>query len=148
MSLETLSFRIDINATPDKVWNALWQPSNYEKWTVAFSAGSTMQSDWKVNGRTLFLGAAGEAMVSTIVALNKPFEVVFEHIGFIENGREALFRDVAKEYDGAKESYSLTEKDGKTTLTASVQTSEAHKASMNNGFTKGLEIVKQIAETI
>lgn len=55
-----------INAPIQKVWDLLWNQDSYTQWTQFFGKGSHYESDWKVNGKTYFLGASGEGMVATI----------------------------------------------------------------------------------
>lgn len=64
--METLNFEIIINAPVQKVWDLLWNHDSYTQWTQFFGKGSRYESDWKVNGKTYFLGASGEGMVATI----------------------------------------------------------------------------------
>jgi hypothetical protein len=45
-----------------------------------------MKSDWKVGGKTYFLNEKGEGMVSTIDSLDEPNQIVFKHLGMIDNG--------------------------------------------------------------
>lgn len=48
--------------------------------------------------------------------------------------------------EGFYEKYLLSEKDGITTLTISVDVDAEYEDHMNEGFTKGLEEVKRMAE--
>ena len=64
--METLNFEIMINAPIQKVWDLLWNQDSYTQWTQFFGEGSHYKSDWKVNGKTYFLAASGDGMVSTI----------------------------------------------------------------------------------
>ena len=86
--METLNFEIIINAPIQKVWDLLWNQDSYTQWTQFFGEGSHYKSDWKVNGKTYFLAASGDGMVSTIKSLNEPEEVVFSHLGMIKDGVE------------------------------------------------------------
>ncbi|MCU7694295.1 SRPBCC domain-containing protein [Haoranjiania flava] len=141
-----LSFEKKINAPAQKVWDALWSKDTYTIWTKYFSPGSSMQSDWKVNGRTYFTDASKKnGIVSTIIKMNKPTEIVFEHIGILKDGEEDVSSDEAKSFAGALESYHLAE-DGITTLTGSVETAEEYEEMMRSGFEKGFEEVRKLAE--
>jgi hypothetical protein len=72
--------------------------------------------------------------------------MVFKHLGEITNGVEDTSSDKVKAWAGSLEEYHLSENNGVTTLTASVQTDDAWEKMMTNGFTKGLEEVKKLAE--
>ena len=67
--MEIFNYEILIDASPEKVWQVLWDAKSYMQWTQYFSPSSTVLSDWTINGRTVFLDASGAGMVSTISQL-------------------------------------------------------------------------------
>ena len=147
--METLSFDIIINATKEKIWNILWSPETYSEWTKFFSENvtSTMKTDWEVGGKTYFLGDSGNGMVSTIKSMDKPNEITFAHLGMLINGVEDTKSKEVEEWSGAPERYFLIELDnGTIKLQVEVSTSSEWADHMKNGFTKGLEIVKNLSE--
>jgi hypothetical protein len=146
--MKTLQFTKDINAPAQKVWDTLWNETTYSQWTNAFNpnGGSMLQSDWEVGGRTLFLDGQGNGMVSTIKTKNEPYDIVFEHLGEVADGKEDTTSEKVKSWAGSLEEYHLSENNGITTLNASVQTGEEWEEMINNGFTVGLEEVKRLSE--
>jgi hypothetical protein len=146
--MKTLQYTKEIKAPAQKVWDTLWNEATYSQWTGPFNpnGGSTMQSDWKIGGKTLFLDTKGNGMVSTLKAKNEPHEIVFEHLGEVIDGKEDTSSEKVKSWAGSLEEYHLSENNGITTLKASVQAGEEWEEMMNNGFTKGLEIVKELSE--
>ena len=148
--MKTLQFSKEINAPIQKVWSSLWNEDTYPQWTAPFNPDpngvSTMQSDWNVGGKTLFLASNGDGMVSTIKSITEPYNIIFEHLGEVAGGIEDTTSEKVKSWAGSLEEYHLSEENGITTLKASVQTAEEWEEMMNNGFTQGLEIVKKIAE--
>ncbi|SMC94731.1 SRPBCC family protein [Pedobacter nyackensis] len=146
--MKTLQFTKEIKAPAQKVWDTLWNETTYPQWTDAFSpgAGSTVQSDWKVGGRTLFVDGKGNGMISTIKTKNEPYDIVFEHLGEVADGKEDTISEKVKSWAGSLEEYHLSEEDGITKLKASVQTGEEWEETLNKGFTKGLEEVKRLSE--
>jgi uncharacterized protein YndB with AHSA1/START domain len=146
--MKTLQFTKEIKAPAQKVWDTLWNETTYSQWTNAFNpnGGSTMKTDWKVGGKTLFVDKNGNGMISTIKTNNEPYDIVFEHKGEIMNGTEDTTSEKVKSWAGSLEEYHLSESNGITTLNASVQTGEEWEEMMNNGFTKGLEEVKRLSE--
>lgn len=139
--MKTISFEKKINAPVEKVWEILWNDDTYREWTKHFMPGSHYESDWKIGGKTLFLDPDRNGMFATITKLEKPYEVIFNHQGEVLNGVES------KTYpEGSFEKYLLHESDGITTLTVSVDVEDEYKDDMNEGFIKGLEEVKRLAE--
>jgi hypothetical protein len=146
--MKTLQFTKEIKAPAQKVWDTLWNETTYPQWTNAFNpdGASTMQSDWKVGGRTVFGDGKGNGMLSTIDTKNEPYDMVFKHLGEVIDGKEDTTSEKVKSWAGSLEEYHLSENNGITTLKTSVQIAEEWEDMMNNGFTKGLEEVKKLSE--
>lgn len=145
--METLSYEIIIDAPKQKVWDILWGAETYGQWTQFFSPDSQMKTDWKVDGKTYFTNAEGEGMVSTIDSLNEPDEIIFKHLGMVDKeGNEDTQSKEVMEWSGCFEKYILIDYDGKTKLHTEVQTAKEWREHMDTGFTKGLEVIKNLAE--
>lgn len=145
--METLSYEIVINAPLQRVWDVLWTPATYTEWTQFFGPGSVMKSDWKVGGKTYFVNAEGAGMVSTIDSIDEPNQVIFKHLGMVDKeGNEDTQSKEVMEWSGASEKYILIDLEGKTKLHAEVQVDKEWKDHLDNGFIKGLDVVKNLAE--
>ena len=144
--MQTLSYEIEIHASKQKVWEILWQKETYQAWTQFFSCNSTMQSDWKVGGKTYFYDDKGDGMISTIERLDEPNVIIFKHIGMIQDGEEDTESDDVKSWVGALEKYMLFDSDDVTQLYVEVDIQPQYIEMMNQGFEKGLALVKQLAE--
>jgi len=145
--METLKYQTEINAFAEKVWDVLWNENTYPKWTHFFSPDSKMVTDWQVGGKTYFTdGSRKNGMVSTIERVEEPKYLVFKHLGEIRDGLEDVDSDKVKAWNGSLEAYYLDEKDGKTTLKIEVDSNEDFKDMFDNGFHKGLEIIKELSE--
>ena len=146
--METLNYEIHINAPIQTVWDLLWNEETYPQWTQFFNAGSAMKTDWKIGGKTYFLDEHGEGMVSTITSLREPYQVVFSHLGTFKDGIEDTESRDIKEWSGTEEKYFLRNIDANLTeLRAVVHTNPEYEQAMNEGFTKGFALLKQIAES-
>src|SRR3989338_10838243 len=66
MEKEQLTFTIQLNASPEKVWDVLWTENTYNQWTKGFNEGSHAVSDWKEGSEVLFLGDTDDGMYSRI----------------------------------------------------------------------------------
>lgn len=146
-----MDFRIEINATREKVWDVLFDKETYSQWTTVFSEGSKVETDWKKGSKALFIDESNRGMVSRI-AENVPNEFMsIEHLGMYDNGVEDYESEHVKMWAGAKETYTLTEADGKTTLDIFMEMDESEKnKKMIDMFAdmwpKALAKVKELAE--
>lgn len=150
-NMETLSYEIIINTSKQKIWDVLWGSETYSEWTKFFNpdSDSTMKSDWQVGGKTYFVNAEGAGMVSTIDSLEKPDQIIFKHLGMVDKeGNEDTQSKEVMEWSGCFEKYILIDFDGKTKLHTEVQVEKAWRDHMDEGFNKGLQIVKELSETI
>lgn len=145
--METLKYQIEIDAPAEKVWDILWDEKTYSQWTYYFSPDSNMVTDWQVGGKTYFADSSKKnGMVSTIERIEKPKQLIFKHLGEMVDGVEDTESDRVKAWNGSLEAYFLDENNGKTVLRVEVDVDSSYKDMMDNGFTKGLEVVKNLSE--
>ncbi len=145
--MKTLSYNIEIYATKEKIWDILFNPTTYSQWTHYFSPDSVLKTDWAVDGKTYFLAKNGDGMISTIDSIDHPNSVVFKHLGIIKDGVEDTNSKEVEDWSGLQEKYFLIDLVDHVKLQAEVQTYEEYESIMNNGFEKGLAIIKQLAES-
>lgn len=146
--METLDYEIRIHAPITEVWDMLWNPQTYPQWRQFLRASAPLESDWKVGGRTYFKDAEGKGFASTIVSLDPPFEVVFRHLGTVENGEEDTQSREVKQWSGMEEKYFLRAVNEQTTeLHVIVHAYQDHEEKMNDGYGRGLKLLKSIAES-
>lgn len=147
--METLSYEKVINATKQKIWDVIWNPETYAQWTQFFGHGSVIKSDWQVGGKTYFLNAEGEGLISTIDTLDEPDQIIFKHLGTVDKeGNEDTRSREVMEWSGFFEKYILIDFEGRTKLHVEVQIDKDRREDMDAGFTKGLEMIKSLAEGI
>ena len=133
--MKKLQFTIQINAPREKVWEALWNDQNYREWTSVFHEGSYYESDLQEGSEILFL-SPGENGMFGVVEKMIPFEkMYFKHKGEVHSGE----KQQATYGNEAIEQYDLTETDGKTELTATMNAPEEYIPFFAEVFPKALE---------
>ena len=139
-------FSITIDATPEKIWELLWDKDTYPIWTRPFSENSTAVTDWKKGSKVLFLDGNERGMVS-VVAENIPNQFMsIEHLGLYKDGVEDLESEEVKEWKGAQENYTLKPLDGQTELRIEMDINEKYKEMFAGIWPKALQEVKKLAE--
>jgi len=135
-----------IDAPKKNVWMALWEDASYRQWTSPFMEGSyAVTENWKEGTKVLFLAPGGSGMVS-MVAANKPEQFMsFKHLGEVTDGVEDTSSDKVKQWAGATENYTLTEKDGKTELNIEMDISEEWE-HLEKTWPAALGKLKELAE--
>lgn len=139
--MKTLEFKIQINASPEKVWEALWNDANYRKWAAVFYDGSYAESDWNEGSGIRFLAPNGDGMFSMIEKKILNQLMLFKHLGEIKDGVETN-----SNWGEAREQYTLVSNAGGTELTVNLDTVEEMTEYFAGVFPKALDVVKQIAE--
>jgi len=145
--MEKLNYQIEIDTSAEKVWDILWNEKTYSQWTYYFSPDSNMITDWQVGGKTYFTDSSKKnGMVSTIENIEKSKHLIFKHLGEMVDGVEDVDSEKVKAWNGSLEAYYLEENNGKTTLTIEVDSNDEFKEMFDNGFKKGLEVIKNLSE--
>ncbi len=146
--MANLEFNVELNASPEVVWNILWGKDTYPLWTEPFSSGSTAQTDWKQGSKVLFLDGKGDGMIGRI-AENVPAKFMsIEMIGEVVKGVEDTTSARVKEWQGALENYTLEAVNGKTTLHILLTgVNDPSFVDMMNGmWPKALNRLKELVE--
>lgn len=144
--MERKTFTTTIDAPREKVWDTLWGDETYKKWTSAFAPGSRVETDWQQGSRTLFLDVNGDGMISEIAAKREPEFMSFRHIGEIMNGKEDTESDKVKAWAGATEDYTLTEENGRTKVSVSMDIDGEYSDFFEKTWPRALEHLKNISE--
>ncbi len=146
--METLEFKIRIATSAEELWKLLWSPDTYRQWTQYIGKITKIESDWKLGGTTLFLDDENNGLFSTIEQMQEPKEVIFQHLGTYKNGVVDIKSQPVMEWSGIEEKYFLREIEPRLTeLRIVVHTYQIYDERIMDGFNKGLELLKQIAES-
>ncbi len=150
MAMIKLNFSITINASKERVWQAMFADKTYREWTSAFMPGSYFEGSWETGSPIRFLmqdelGNVG-GMLSRI-AESKLFEFMgIEHLGMVNAGVDDTESDAAKAFAGAREDYYFSEKNGVTTIRVEQDMSEEYAPMMQEAWPKALNILKALSE--
>lgn len=147
--MEKLSFKADINAGRQIVWNILWGDDTYPQWTLPFCEGSHAVTNWQKGSKVLFLDGKGSGMVSR-VAEHVPLEYMsFEHLGEVKNGIEDTESEQVKIWAGAHENYTLTGQGNQTHLLVEMDSGvipHEFKEYFVKTWPLAMDKIKQLAE--
>lgn len=145
--MKKLSLTVGINATKEKIWDALWNIHSYETWTSAFSPGSSVRTDnWKEGTKIYFVDGSNSGMLSEIAA-HRPNELMsFRHLGMLNNGVEDTSSDMVKAWAGSMENYTLTGENGHSLLTLEMDVAEDYWDYFSKTWPVALEKIKGLSE--
>lgn len=148
-----LQFKIEINATAQKVYDAmlgLTNKSTYEYWVSVFNPTSTYEGSWEKGSKIYFVGVDENGkkggMVSLIEANQPATFVSIKHYGFLDGEVEITTGELVEKWTGGHENYTFQEQEGKTILTVDMDTVEDYEDFFNTTYPKALEKLKEISE--
>ncbi|HAO27250.1 MAG TPA: ATPase [Chryseobacterium indologenes] len=139
--MEQLSYEIEINAEPEKVWSVLWGEITYRQWTTAFTEGSFYEGTLEENIIIKFLDPKQNGLYSRVEKVIPNEEIQFRHLGEIYEGIE-----VAQDWGEATESYFLEENEEGTLLKTIIQSPAEYKDFFEEKFPKAMLLVKHLSE--
>lgn len=146
MNKAHLTKSIEIHAPRERVWNVLLQDEFTRIWYAEFCEGSHAETDWKAGSKILFKDKSGFGLVSKVLD-NREFEVIsIEHQAVIINGKEDFESDDAKNWKGCRETYTLSEEKGATTLQIEQEMPEEFLESFTVSWDKALNKIKELSE--
>lgn len=139
-----MKFTIEINATKQKVWDTLWQDDTFREWAGVIDPGTYMVGDLKKGNEVQFISAENGYGVTSLV--EKVITGEFLLLRHSADTQDVGTRERTKEWTGGAESYTLTEKDGITSLTTIFDVPLEMEEYFTTAYPKALARVKQLAE--
>lgn len=141
--MKEMQFLVEINATKERVWDTLWQDETLREWAGIIDPGTYMVGDLREGNEVQFISANGYGVTSLVEKLKSNEFLLLRHRADTqEDGK----RERENEWTGGKESYSLEEKDGTTTLTVAFDVPSEMEEYFKVNYPKALERVKVLAE--
>jgi uncharacterized protein YndB with AHSA1/START domain len=146
-----MHFEIQINASPEKVWDAVVDHEKYREWTSVFHEGSYFEGGWETGDKIQFIAlnekGEKEGMFSEIAESKKPRFISIRHLGTILGGKEDTEGEAAKKWVPVYENYTLTPVGEGTKFEVDVDSFDASLDEMFSGiWPKALKKLKEIAE--
>lgn len=139
-----IQFSIEINASKERVWATLWEDASFRDWANIIDEGTYMKGIIKEGNETQFISSvSGYGVKSLIEKLNPNEFVLFKHI---VDTKESGQQEREKEWTGGTESYSLTEKNGVTTLIIKTDVPQEQEETFNVRFPRALKRIKTLTE--
>ena len=145
--MKKLSYSIGIRASKELVWQTMLDSKKYKKWAKAFSLDSQFDGEWKQNTYIKFIDpnmGGTKALIEEIAPFNR---IQVKHVAVIgKDGREETESDVANNWMGITETYSLRENYGLTELSIEINTHEDYEKMFNDAWPNALELLKDMCE--
>lgn len=142
--MKEMQFSVAIEANKVVVWDTLWRDETFRQWASVIDPETYMVGELKQGSEVQFISAdGGYGVTSMVETLIDNEYLVLRHSADTQDegsrGRE-------KEWTGGTEVYSLTEKDGVTTVSVAFDVPINMTAYFTLNYPKALGVVKELAE--
>jgi uncharacterized protein YndB with AHSA1/START domain len=145
--METIEYKIVINASARRVWETMLNKDTYEQWVAKSWPGSTYEGRWAKGERIRFTGEDGSGTLAELVEVKAYERVSARHVAILlPGGVEDRTSEMAKGWVGITEEYRFSESNGKTTLTVLMTTNPEWRKMFDEGWPTALQELKKIAE--
>ena len=142
--MKKMQFTVTINAPKQTIWNTLWQDATFREWAGFIDPGTYMVGKLKQGEEVQFISAENGYGVTSLVEKVTPGEFLL--LRHSADTQDVGTREREKEWTGGAESYTLTEKDDVTTLTAEFDVPPELEEYFSTAYPKALERVKLLSE--
>lgn len=142
--MNELRFQVAISANKKAVWDTLWQDETFRQWAGLIDPGTYMVGELKQGNEVEFISAENGYGVTSLVEKLTPYEfLLLRHSADTQDSGQ---QEREREWTGGAESYALSEQDGATTLTATLDVPIELEEYFKNNYPKALRRVKELAE--
>jgi uncharacterized protein YndB with AHSA1/START domain len=142
--MKKLTFSVKINAPKEKVWNTLWDDATFRDWASMIDEGTYMKGVMKEGSEIQFISSVNGYGITSLVEKLIPNE--FVSFRQMTDTKEYGEQEREREWTGGKESYSLAEDNGVTTLTNETDVPPGLEETFETRLPKALDRVKKLAE--
>ncbi len=144
--MKELEFKITINKSKEKVWNALWCDSSFRDWANNIDEGTYLLGDLIEGNEVQFISSINGYGVTSLISKLVQYELIeFKHAADTQKTGTEI-RD--KQWTGGSESYYLKEVKGKTELTIRSEIPNELVDLFNVSMPKAMNRIKELAEDL
>ncbi len=137
-------FTINIQASKESVWSALWDDTTFRDWAGIIDEGTYIEGELREGNKIQFISSVNGYGVTSYIEKITPNEyILFKHMKDTK-GHGTEVRD--DEWTGGSDSYTLTEHNGTTTLIVEMDLPREQEELFNIRVPQTLERIKVLAE--
>lgn len=145
---KSISFEIQIQASPDAVWQKMLSPETYNDWAKGFSADSQYVGEWKESTYINFIDPKLGGTRALLQKIDPHKEIIARHIAILDtNQKPDVECDVAKKWIGTIESYQFSDLGGQTILKVTTEVHEDFVKMFEESWPKSLGLLKALCES-
>lgn len=122
--------------------------NTFQEWTSVFSPGSHFEGEWDEGEQIHFLDAEENGLLSVVEVCQPHEHLSIRHIGAVRKGLEDLSSPEVRAWAPTYERYTLSEKEGETTLKVECQTAPEYEGYLVQTWPRALKKLKKMSELL
>lgn len=135
--MKQLEYKTEIAATPEKVWETLWNADSYSQW----ANGNRFEGNWETGTEMKFFDAKNNGMYNLVEKNVPKKELKMKHLGWIMNGELS-----PQGWEDSNISYLLEEQGNSTVLKVKVNSLDEFVDFYNSYIPAIFQKIKEISE--
>ena len=139
--MKLLEYTIQINATPEKIWDVLFTQDNYKKWASAMNEGTYFEGTWEEGSIMKFLDPKNNGMYNLVEKNIPNKQLSMKHLGWILEGELS-----PQGWEDSTLDYILEPNENGTLLIGKVNSLDEFVDFFNSKYPKNFENIKHLAE--
>lgn len=139
--MKLLEYTIQINTTPEKVWDVLFTQDNYKKWASAMNEGTYFEGTWEEGSIMKFLDPKNNGMYNLVEKNIPNKQLSMKHLGWILEGVLT-----PQNWEDSTLDYILEPNENGTLLIGKVNSLDEFVDFFNSKYPKNFENIKNLAE--
>ena len=139
--MKLLEYTIQINATPEKVWEVLFTQDNYKTWASAMNEGTYFEGTWEEGTIMKFLDPKNNGMYNLVEKNIPNKQLSMKHLGWILEGELS-----PQDWEDSTLDYILEPNENGTLLIGKVNSLDEFVDFFNSKYPKNFENIKNLAE--
>jgi uncharacterized protein YndB with AHSA1/START domain len=144
--MQTLQHSIQINASKEHVWEALFSDKDLRDWANIIDEGTYMDGTLEEGNEVNFMSASGYGVASKVEKMIPNKYVSFIWTADVKVAEDGSLEKRATQWTGGRETYEIEEKDDKATLTLTQEVPDELVEHFKSKIPQALERVKVLAE--
>ena len=139
--MKLLVFGIEINASPDHIWEVLFTQDSQRIWDSAVNEGTYFEGNWEEGSTMKFLDPENNGMYNFVTRNSQGKELAMKHLGWILDGALS-----PQNWEDSTVTYLLEPSENGTLLKVQVNSLDEFVDFFNSKYPQNLEKVKELSE--
>ena len=144
--MKTLKHSINISASPEEIWNAIFSPDCFKKWGAEFGPDPNFSGTWEEGTEMHFYDSDHNGMVALVEKCDLHKTLVLRYVACLAGGKKDVAAIEKMDWKDHLEKYLIEEKENGCTLQIESDTGDEFVEAFTAAWPRALNRIKDMAE--